>query len=78
MKLSGNQLFIVSLVSLALLAGAAFLDRSYLPVLIGVLIGTVQIFTHINGVNVGVPLQAAPSAPMQSEVTNHQAQGVGL
>lgn len=71
MKLSSTQLFIVVLVSLVILAGSAFLDRTYLPVLVGVLIGAIQMFAHISGVNTGVPLQAAPNAPMQSEVTNH-------
>ena len=73
MKLSSNQLFVVALVALALLAGAAYLDRTYLPVLVGVLIGAIQLFAHINGagsgasnvvqgVNLGVPLSATGPA----------------
>lgn len=59
MKLSSTQLFVVMLVSLAILAGAAFVDRTYLPVLVGVLIGAINIFTHINGVQTGVPLTSS-------------------
>ena len=81
-KLSSTQLFIVAMVALALLAGAAYLDRVYLPVLVGVLIGAIQLFTHINGnasgaanvvqgVNLGVPLMAttpsaAPALPAEA------------
>lgn len=82
MKLSSTQLFIIMLVSLAILAGAAFLDRTYLPVLVGVLIGAINIFTHINGVQTGVPLtstlptswpslaelKAPPAAPPSEKV----------
>lgn len=67
MKLSSTQLFIIMLVSLAILAGAAFLDRTYLPVLVGVLIGAINIFTHINGVQTGVPLSSTlPLAPLSA------------
>lgn len=59
MKLSSTQLFIIMLVALLILAGAALLDRTYLPVLVGVLIGAINIFTHINGVQTGVPLTSS-------------------
>jgi hypothetical protein len=83
MTLSSNQLFIVAVIGLAILAGAAYLDRTYLPVLVGVVIGVLGVFTNNNGsangaahiaqgVNLGVPLTPIASMPVavpaQSEV----------
>lgn len=72
MKLTSNQLFIVALVALAILAGFAYLDRTYLPVLVGVVLSVINIFIHlvggasgaanvVQGVNLGVPLQTTPT-----------------
>jgi len=85
MRLSSNQLFIVALAAMGLLAGAAYLDRTYLPVLVGVLIGAVQVFVHINGgssgaasvvtgVNLGVPLSVTgPAIPLSTPAVSEQA-----
>lgn len=72
LKLSSNQLFVIALVSLAIMAGFAYLDRTYLPVLFGVVLSVINIFIHIaggttgaanvvQGVNLGVPLSTTPT-----------------
>lgn len=66
-KLSSNQLFILALVALAILAAAAYLDRSWMPVVMSVVLSILAAagLQHasasgadhvVTGINLGVPL----------------------
>lgn len=81
MKLSGTQLFIVALFSLAILAAFSYLDRTYVPVLFGVVLSVINVFIHINGVATGVPLSppatALPVATLETPSAPAASVGMG-
>lgn len=77
-KLSSTQLFILAILALAILAATAYLDPSYRPLLVVVVLGvlTAAGLYHasatgaahvVTGINLGVPLMApeGQSVPAQ-------------
>src|SRR5690348_10977082 len=74
-KLSSNQLFVLTIVALAILAGVAYLDRTYLTVVVSAVLailaaGGVQHASAtgaahvVAGVNLAVPLSPTPPLPL--------------
>ncbi len=72
-KLSSNQLFVVALVGLAILAAVAYFDRTYIPVVVSVVLAVLGVggaqhasasgAAHVvAGVNLAIPLAPAPTA----------------
>ncbi len=82
MKLSGTQLFVLALGGMLLLAATAYLDRTYVPVLVSVVLSVLGVAVHINGVNTGVPLSppatALPVATLESTSVPASAASPGL
>lgn len=81
-KLSSNQLFILALVALAILAAAAYLDRSWMPVVMSVVLSILAAagLQHasasgadhvVTGINLGVPLQP-PATPLSATLETLQ------
>lgn len=71
-KLSSNQLFVVALVGLAILAAVAYFDRTYIPVVVSVVLAVLGVggaqhasatgAAHVvAGVNLAVPLSPTPT-----------------